>query len=333
MENGYGIHESPVFECEKGFKYGNRMKEVTSRCILLPMFLGGRRIDVLTYVIQGAAPILVGRPLLEKLGLTVDYNKQLMRWPNQNWETAPRGLKGEYILHLGRDLPACRQREPDMVLMPEDFDDHIGQQVPIQTFLKESAEDVMTAADIADKEMSQHHDDAKQCNTHPAEDGMDHETEEPYGRVMRLQHHVLRKMETNLKLKAQNLGKILYASKSLDKSTHKPHVIWEVFVGACRTSHYLTKYDNVLVEVFSLCTGWDFNFEKAADRKRFLSRLREEQPDDVLMAPMCRLWSPLQELTCANTAEHLSSTWMERANAPRRLCLKLPSTALARSTT
>jgi hypothetical protein len=50
---------------------------------------------------------------------------------------------------------------------------------------------------------------------------------------------VLRKMETNLKLKAQNLGKILYASKSLDKNTHKPHVIWEVFVGACRTSHYL----------------------------------------------------------------------------------------------
>jgi hypothetical protein len=33
------------------------------------------------------------------------------------------------------------------------------------------------------------------------------------------------------------------------------------------------------------------------------------------------------------SAEHLSSTWMRRANAPRRLCLKLPSTALDRSTT
>ena len=225
MENGYGIHDIPVFECEKGFKYGNSMKEVTNRCILLPMFLGGRRIDVLTYVIQGAAPILIGRPLLEKLGLTVGYNKQLMRWPNQDWETAPRGFKGEYILHLGQDLRACRQREPDMVLMPEDIDDHIGQQVPMQTFLEESTEDVMIAADIADKEMSQHHDDAKQCNTHPAKDGTDHETEEPYGRVMRLQHHVLRKMETNLKLKVQNLDKILYASKSLDKDTRKPHVI------------------------------------------------------------------------------------------------------------
>ncbi|CAL1148549.1 unnamed protein product [Cladocopium goreaui] len=210
LENGFGIHEIPVFECEKGFKYGNSMKE-----------------------------------------------------------TAPRGPKGEYILHLGQDLHACRQREPDMVLMPEDIDDHIGQQVPIQTFLKESTEDVMTAVDIVDindKEMSRHRDDAKQCNTHPAKDGIDHETEKPYGHVMRLQQHVLRKMETNLKLKVQDLDKILYTSKSLNKDSSKPHVIWEVFVGAGRTSHYLKKYDNVLVEVFSLCTGWDF--EKAADRKR-----------------------------------------------------------------
>ena len=98
---------------------------------------GGRRIDVLTYVIQGAARILIGRPLLEKLGLIVDYNKQLMRWSDQEWEPAPRGPKDEYILHLGQDLCRCRHREPDMVLMPEDIDGHIGQPVSMQTFSEE----------------------------------------------------------------------------------------------------------------------------------------------------------------------------------------------------
>ena len=120
----------------------------------------------------------------------------------------------------------------------------------------------MTGVDIADKEMSIHHDDAKQCNTHPSQDGIGRETEEPHGRVMRLRQHVLRKMETNLKLKVQNFDKVLLSSKTLNKNSKSPHVIWEVFVGAGRTSHYLKKYDNVHVEVFSLCSGWDF--EKAA---------------------------------------------------------------------
>ena len=69
LEEGFNIHDIPMFQCEKGFKYGNSMKETTNKCIVLPIFLGGKRIDVLTYVIKGTAPILVGRPLLEQLGL------------------------------------------------------------------------------------------------------------------------------------------------------------------------------------------------------------------------------------------------------------------------
>ena len=46
-------------------------------------------------------------------------------------------------------------------------------------------------------------------------------------------------------------------------------------------------------------TGWDF--ERSSHRTQLLKRLREEQPDEVLMAPMCRLWSPLQELNTAQS--------------------------------
>ena len=49
------------------------------------------------------------------------------------------------------------------------------------------------------------------------------------------------------------------------------------------------------VEVFSLQTGWDF--EQSAHRRKFLSRVRAEEPHEILMSPTCRLWSQLQELT------------------------------------
>ena len=99
LEQGY-IHDIPVFHCEKGFKYGNSMKETTNRCMVLPVFLSNSRIDVLTYVTQGTA-----RPMLERLGphrLTFDRAKQ-MKWPDSEWEELPVGSRGEHLLHLGKD--------------------------------------------------------------------------------------------------------------------------------------------------------------------------------------------------------------------------------------
>ena len=67
IENGYGIHDIFALNVRKASSMATARRKSP-----------GRRIDVLlTYVIQGAAPILVGRPLLEKLGLTVDYNTSL----------------------------------------------------------------------------------------------------------------------------------------------------------------------------------------------------------------------------------------------------------------
>ena len=305
MENGYGIHDITVFECTKGFKYGNSQREVTNRCLMLPMFLGGRRVDVLTYVIQGAAPILIGRPLLEKLGLVIDYANQRMRWPDGDWEEAPRGKKGEYILHLGQDLCACLHREPDMVLMPDDAEDHLGAEIPMSTFLEEGMDEVLNAVDMEPNTDMQDVKETNQDNPHPC-DGTGHEADavdgEWSGRVKRLQPQVLRKMETNLQHEVQKLDKVLKVSHDLDRNTPTKRVIWEVFVGEGRTSTYLQNYDNVHVEVFSLSTGWDF--EKPSHRRTFLARLRDEKPDEVLMAPMCRLWSPLQELNCHNNEEY-----------------------------
>ena len=78
--------------------------------------------------------------------------------------------------------------------------------------------------------------------------------------------------------------------------------MWEVFVGKGRTTKYLSKYPHVQTEIFSLQTGWDFRI--GSHRSRFLQRLREEEPDELMMSPMCRLWSPIQELNIAKSQSY-----------------------------
>ena len=55
--------------------------------------------------------------------------------------------------------------------------------------------------------------------------------------------------------------------------------IWEVYVGRERVSECLRRRGDIDVEIFS--AGWDF--DKASDRARFLKRLKEEEPDEVLI--------------------------------------------------
>ena len=265
MEKGFDIHSIPVFACEKGFKYGNSQREITTRCMMLPMFVGGRRIDVLTYVIKGEAPILIGRPLLEKLGLTVSYERKEMHWPGCDWESIPTGPKGEHTLHLGKDLSSWDGGEPDMVLMPDDVDRHVGDPVPMAQFLETGVEPVMADGSYFTEEPV--HEKPEQGNTRPL-DGMVEKEKENHsdvgGTVKRLHGHVLRKMEMKLQQDVQQLDKVLHVSKTLEKSRRRKRVIWEVFVGEGRVSKSLARRDDVMVEVFSLQTGWDF--EQSAHR-------------------------------------------------------------------
>ena len=43
--------------------------------------------------------------------------------------------------------------------------------------------------------------------------------------------------------------------------------------------------------------------QEAEHRKRFLKKLRDEEPDSILLSPPCRLWSQLQELAASRSEE------------------------------
>ena len=104
ITRGVDPNDSEVYRCNKGFKYGNSQRESTDLCVVMPMFVAEKKIKALCYIIGGNTPILMGRPLIERLGLTVDYDKQVMRWPEGQWQSVPLGPKGEYLVHLAEDL-------------------------------------------------------------------------------------------------------------------------------------------------------------------------------------------------------------------------------------
>lgn len=296
LEKGYDIHSIELFQCKKTFTYGNSQRETTDRCLLLPTFFGEQRIDVLTYIIGGEAPLLFGRPLLEELGLTMDYKNKQMKWADGDWEAVDVGKRGEHLLHLGKHLLENMNNEPAKILLPHDFNDHVTGKVDIRELLEEDT-DISAVADLQCGNLSPV--EARSGATRPEKDGIG----DGDGGVetKRLHGHRLRKMIAQAENEVKRLDTVLATSQHLNKEMSKKTVIWEVFAGAGRTSEYLKQYPNVIVETFGLNTGWDFDL--AHDRKRFLARLRQECPDELLLSPPCRLWSPLQELNIVKSEQ------------------------------
>ncbi len=89
-----------------------------------PLYRKKRRI--LCYVIDGEAPILMGRPMMERLGMAVDFANQKVRYGKDlDWQPALFGKKGEYIIRLTQNIGTCQEGQPYEILMPQDFEDHI----------------------------------------------------------------------------------------------------------------------------------------------------------------------------------------------------------------
>lgn len=190
---------------------------------------------MLTYIIRGEAPILVGRPLLEKLGLAVDYQNKMMKWPDGNWEEMPTGAKGEHLLHLGADVAKCLGQEPHMVLIPDDSESHIGDPIA-QHIQKLLEEDVMFTGALDAPSPS---DAASTAHTHTHLGGGD--GVENVGKVKRLHGHVLRKLERQAEESCRQHEQVLKVSNQINKTT-KNRVVWEVFVGNGLTTKHLQKY-------------------------------------------------------------------------------------------
>ena len=106
-----------------------------------------------------------------------------------------------------------------------------------------------------------------------------------------LRRHQLRTMEVSLQTAEKALNAEL--TSNLRPLTGK-RIFWEIYCGGSSRTAEMAETYGMQVERFGLDNGWDFDDPK--HRRELLRRLRDEQPDEVLLAPSCKLWSQMQNL-------------------------------------
>ena len=159
--------EVEVYECNKGFRYGNSQKEVTNRCVLVPTYIGGTKRKVLIYVIGGDTRILVGRPLMKKFGMVVDFENDKVLYRGGAWHDIEIGPKGEHTIRLAADIGELRDVDTSETLMPEDFATHVDvfNKISLDEFL---ATDVMTIKEEPDSGEPNDYDSRRSVNSSQA---------------------------------------------------------------------------------------------------------------------------------------------------------------------
>ena len=252
--------------CCRKFCFGGDGESWSHWVVRLPMSVTGKHGRAQVFLIKGETPLLCGRPIIEALGLVIDFSQRKMRFQDGPWTPATLGYHGEYLLPLWEpyddDYPYYN---PDLL----HFDlllagDGEVDPSPVTMEQFDGEEHIFTS------------------NDHAALQAEVLDGSRP------LQRHQLQTFDQ--KLQELHNDYHSYITSELHTSGK---VIWEVYCGRARTSE-LADCMGAHIEVFSYETGWDFDLK--SHRDEFLRRLDAEVPDELFMAPTCGPWSPMQNL-------------------------------------
>eukprot|EP00435_Cladocopium_sp_Y103_P056621 s837_g19.t1 len=81
------------------FKYGNGEVETSTKVVLMPVTLAGKRGIIRASIVQGDAPLLVSRTALKKLDASLDFARDTLKLFGQEVPLQVN-LAGQYVVHL-----------------------------------------------------------------------------------------------------------------------------------------------------------------------------------------------------------------------------------------
>ena len=253
--------------CCRKFCFGGDGESWSHWVVRLPMSITGKHGRAQVFLIKGETPLLCGRPIIEALGLAIDFSQRKMRFQDGPWTQATLGYHGEYLLPLWEpyddDYPYYN---PDLLhfdLLLAGDGEVDPNAVTMEQF--DGEEHIFTSNDRAEIQPSAVPDGSRP-----------------------LQRHQLQTFDQ--KLHELHNDYHSYITSELHSSGK---VIWEVYCGRARTSE-LADCMGAHVETFSYESGWDFDLK--SHRDEFLRRLDAEVPDELFLAPTCGPWSPMQNL-------------------------------------
>ena len=98
--------------CNKTFLFGGDTTSIADWCIHLPTWVGGVKGRVQCFIVPGATPLLIGRPILKALKIKMDYETDMISVMGEDWTTALKGTKREYLIALDDGLASDTVHSP-----------------------------------------------------------------------------------------------------------------------------------------------------------------------------------------------------------------------------
>ena len=266
---GFPLERLEFARCYRKFHFGGDAESWCRWMCKIPAFLDGGHGTIQCYLIPGDTPMLIGRPIMEALHISLNFAEKSIRFGRSGWQPATIGIHGEYLLPLttGFDLDLLAQQPLFEYVVPAD-EQHGDARLDLEQF------------DLEEKVFYHNSEEPNLAEK---------KEEEPGSRPLR--RHQLRTCEVELTAASNYFH--AYLTSELHAPSEEPRVLWEVYCGGARTSAVASSL-GMVTQCFDLSTGW--NFDLLEHQEAFKEKLRAEQPHEVLLAPTCGPWSQMQNL-------------------------------------
>lgn len=205
---GYPVDSIEMQKTNRTFHFGGDHSTTSHWIARIPMFINHVFGFVQAFVIKGETPMLMGRPIIEELGVVLNFRQRTMMFEGHPWRPITMGLHGEYLLSLTEDYDA------ELIGELPSFDIQLNEEKStMETNEVRSLLDYMQAEG--------------------AFAGFDEPPPTPIGERPLIQKHW--KTFENALVTAENAVNN-HITAELNGINPRPRLIWEVYAGASRMS-------------------------------------------------------------------------------------------------
>ena len=121
------------YEAISSFRFGNGATEVSNHAVKIPVSIGGVPGIIDAAIIEGRAPLLLGRPTLERLCVSLDFAQKTMQFLNTKL-TVPMQVNsaGQLLINILEFPTASRSSPSTTPVLQAEVPDHAECQDNVQ---------------------------------------------------------------------------------------------------------------------------------------------------------------------------------------------------------
>ena len=93
---GYPVDSLKMRRCSRTFHFGGEYSTTSHWIATIPIFVNSEMGFAQAFIIKGETPMLMGRPIIEELGIVVNFKSRMM-FEDRPWRPITMGLHSEYL--------------------------------------------------------------------------------------------------------------------------------------------------------------------------------------------------------------------------------------------